>query len=165
MGNTKPPLALLQGTLDVLILKALSLGPNHGYGISLWVRQRTDGELLVEDAALYQALHRLERQALIDAEWGLSENNRRAKFYELTPDGPHAPARRGLAVAAVRRRRLQGPRTRSLRRQKDYGCKSALTHGFHHAFSSHSAAMLLKCVKKSMAISNFRFAIFYGADS
>ena len=87
MGNKKPPLALLQGTLDVLVLKALSLGPNHGYGISLWVRQRTDGELLVEDAALYQALHRLERQALIDAEWGLSENNRRAKFYALTPDG------------------------------------------------------------------------------
>ena len=62
MGNPKPPLALLQGTLDVLILKALSLGPNHGYGVSLWIRQRTDSELLVEDAALYQALHRLERQ-------------------------------------------------------------------------------------------------------
>ena len=71
----------------MLVLKALSLGPNHGYGISLWVRHRTDGELLVEDAALYQALHRLERQALIDAEWGLSENNRRAKFYALTPEG------------------------------------------------------------------------------
>ena len=87
MGNPKPPLALLQGTLDVLILKALSLGPNHGYGVSFWIRQRTDSELLVEDAALYQALHRLERQHRIEAEWGLSENNRRAKFYQLTPAG------------------------------------------------------------------------------
>ncbi|MDP6606702.1 MAG: PadR family transcriptional regulator [Dehalococcoidia bacterium] len=87
MGTRRSPLGLLQGTLDVLILKALSLGPNHGYGVSLWIRQRTDGELLVEDAALYQALHRLERQRQIDSEWGLSENNRRAKFYELTPGG------------------------------------------------------------------------------
>ena len=100
MGNKRPPLALLQGTLDVLILKALTPGPNHGYGIALWVRQRTDGELLVEDAALYQALHRLERQKLIDAEWGLSENNRRAKFYELTPEG-----RKQLRVATSQWRR------------------------------------------------------------
>ena len=100
MGNKRPPLALLQGTLDVLILKALTPGPNHGYGIALWVRQRTDGELLVEDAALYQALHRLERQALIDAEWGLSENNRRAKFYALTPAG-----RKHLRAAASQWRR------------------------------------------------------------
>jgi transcriptional regulator len=81
------PLALLQGTLDALILKALSAGPAHGYGISTWIRQRTDGELDIEDGALYQALHRLERRDLVDAEWGLSDNNRRARFYRLTTRG------------------------------------------------------------------------------
>jgi transcriptional regulator len=84
---TRPTLALVQGTLDVLILRALSAGPNHGYGVSNWIRQRTEGELVVEDGALYQALHRLERQGWLAAEWGVSDNNRRAKFYELTPKG------------------------------------------------------------------------------
>ena len=78
---------LLQGTLDVLILKTLSWEPMHGYAISRWIRQRTDDVLTVEDAALYQALHRLERKGLIESEWGLSENNRRAKYYHLTPAG------------------------------------------------------------------------------
>ena len=82
-----PPLALLQGTLDLLILRSLSFGPNHGYAVSTLIRQRTDGTLTVEDAALYQALHRLEHQRLITSEWGLSDNNRRAKFYQLTPQG------------------------------------------------------------------------------
>jgi PadR family transcriptional regulator, regulatory protein PadR len=81
------PLNLLQGTLDVLILKTLSWQPLHGYGISRWIRRRTDGVLGVEDAALYQALHRLERKGWIASEWGLSENNRRAKYYHLTPAG------------------------------------------------------------------------------
>ena len=80
-------LDLLQGTLDVLILKTLSWGAMHGYGISRWIRQRTDDVLTVEDAALYQALHRLERKGLIESEWGLSENNRKAKYYQLTSDG------------------------------------------------------------------------------
>jgi transcriptional regulator len=78
---------LLQGTLDVLILKTLSWQAMHGYGISRWIRQRTDQVLSVEDAALYQALHRLERKGLIESEWGLSENNRRAKYYQLTSAG------------------------------------------------------------------------------
>ncbi len=81
------PLALLQGTLDLLVLQALSFGPSHGYAVSTLIRQRTDGTLTVEDAALYQALHRLERQRLVRAEWGLSENNRKAKYYQLTPKG------------------------------------------------------------------------------
>ena len=81
------PLDLLQGTLDVLILKTLSWQPLHGYSISRWIRARTDGVLGVEDAALYQALHRLERKGWIASEWGLSENNRRAKYYQLTPAG------------------------------------------------------------------------------
>jgi PadR family transcriptional regulator PadR len=78
---------LLQGTLDVLILKTLSWDAMHGYAISRWIRQRTDEVLTVEDAALYQALHRLERKGLIESEWGLSENNRRAKYYQLTAAG------------------------------------------------------------------------------
>jgi len=78
---------LLQGTLDVLILKTLSWEAMHGYAISRWIRQRTDNVLTVEDAALYQALHRLERKGLIESEWGLSENNRRAKFYRITAAG------------------------------------------------------------------------------
>jgi transcriptional regulator len=83
----RTPLDLLQGTLDVLILKTVSWQPAHGYGISRSIRQRTGGVLGIEDAALYQALHRLERRGWIEAEWGLSENNRRAKFYRLTTEG------------------------------------------------------------------------------
>ena len=80
-------LTLLQGTVDLLILRALQPAPAHGYAVSRWVRERTDGVLSMEDAALYQALHRLEAREWIAAEWGLSENNRRAKYYTLTPLG------------------------------------------------------------------------------
>jgi PadR family transcriptional regulator, regulatory protein PadR len=80
-------LTLLQGTVDLLVLRALQTGPAHGYSVSRWVRERTDGVLAIEDAALYQALHRLEAKGLIDAEWGLSDNNRRAKYYNLTATG------------------------------------------------------------------------------
>jgi PadR family transcriptional regulator, regulatory protein PadR len=81
------PLTLLQGTVDLLILRALQTGPSHGYAVSQWVRNRTDGVLGIEDAALYQALHRLEGKGLIDSEWGLSDHNRRAKYYHLTSEG------------------------------------------------------------------------------
>src|SRR3990170_8617087 len=81
------PLALMQGTLDLLVLRTLLTGPQHGYGIATLIHQRTDGELAVEDAALYQALHRLDRQDLVEAEWRPSENNRRARYYALTPAG------------------------------------------------------------------------------
>jgi transcriptional regulator len=80
-------LSLLQGTLDLLILQALAWGQMHGYGISRLIRERTNEVLLVEDAALYQALHRLERKGCIEAEWGVSDNNRRAKYYSLTSAG------------------------------------------------------------------------------
>ena len=96
----REPLDLLQGTLDVLILKTLSWGAMHGYAVSRWIRQRTDDVLAVEDAALYQALHRLERRGWIEAEWGLSENNRRAKYYRLTAEG-----RRQLRAEATTWRR------------------------------------------------------------
>jgi transcriptional regulator len=86
----KTSLELMQGTVAVLILKTLSWGPMHGYDVSRSIRQRSDGALGLEDAALYQALHRLERKGWIEAEWGLSENNRRAKFYRLTDEGRKA---------------------------------------------------------------------------
>ncbi len=81
------PLTLLQGTVDLLILRALQREPLHGYSISRWVRGRTEGVLALEDAALYQALHRLEARGWIEAEWGVSDNNRRAKYYALTTAG------------------------------------------------------------------------------
>jgi transcriptional regulator len=81
------PTGVLPGTLDLLILKAVSLGRLHGYGVLLRVQQMTQGALLVEQGALYPALYRLERQGLLDTEWGTSDNNRKAKFYKLTPAG------------------------------------------------------------------------------
>lgn len=81
------PLDLLQGTLDVLVLRALVWGPRHGYAVSRWIRERTDGVLEIEDAPLYKALHRLEKSGCVSAEWGLSEKNRRARYYALTPAG------------------------------------------------------------------------------
>jgi transcriptional regulator len=78
---------ILPGTLDLLILKAVSLGPLHGYGILLRIEQISHGALLIEQGALYPALYRLVRQGLLKANWGTSDNNRRAKFYELTAAG------------------------------------------------------------------------------
>ncbi len=80
-------LNLLQGTLDILVLKALSGGARHGYGVARWIRETTDEALNVEEGALYTALHRLEKKKWLRSDWGLSENNRRAKFYSLTPLG------------------------------------------------------------------------------
>jgi len=82
-----PSLPLLQGTLDLLVLGAVRSGPIHGYGIATAIEERSGGQLCIEDAALYQALHRLERQGCVAAAWGASDNNRRARFYSLTPDG------------------------------------------------------------------------------
>jgi PadR family transcriptional regulator PadR len=81
---------LLQGTVDVLILRMLAWEPMHGYGVSRSIRERSEGKLTVEGAALYQALHRLERRRFVRAEWGVSENGRRAKYYELTIEGRRA---------------------------------------------------------------------------
>ena len=78
---------LLPGTLDLLVLKAVSLGPNHGYGILLRIEQISRGHLPVQQGTLYPALYRLEDRGLLATEWGTSENNRRAKFYTLTPAG------------------------------------------------------------------------------
>jgi PadR family transcriptional regulator, regulatory protein PadR len=75
------------GTLDVLILKALSWGPMHGYGIGRWIRQTTEDVLTVQEGALYPALHRLQRRGWLDEEWGVTETGREAKYYRLTPAG------------------------------------------------------------------------------
>ena len=80
-------LPLLQGTLDLLILRTLTPRAMHGYGIATRIHELTDGELAIEDAALYQALHRLDRQGLVEAEWGPSENTRRARYYTQTAAG------------------------------------------------------------------------------
>ena len=82
-----PRPTLLQGTVDVLILRTLAWASRHGYGISRWIADRSSGALAVEDAALYQALHRLERKGMVQSEWGISEKNHRAKYYSLTPAG------------------------------------------------------------------------------
>ena len=101
---------LLQGTLDLLILKVLSTAPNHGYGIAMRIHQLSDDALKVEEGSLYPALYRMEEQGLIESEWGPTENNRKAKFYRLTRKG------RGAAQAELEGwLRLSGGVTRLLR--------------------------------------------------
>jgi PadR family transcriptional regulator len=78
---------LVKGTLDILVLKALSWAAMHGFEITTWLEDRSDGTLAVEDSALYQALHRMEERGLIAAEWGITPNNRRARYYQVTDTG------------------------------------------------------------------------------
>jgi PadR family transcriptional regulator len=80
-------LPVVKGTLDILVLKALSWGPMHGYEVTSWLEARSGGALEMEDSALYQALYRLEERGLAAAEWGVTENNRRARYYRITPAG------------------------------------------------------------------------------
>jgi PadR family transcriptional regulator, regulatory protein PadR len=86
-STTPTDLDLIQGTLDVMILKSLSWGPMHGFAIAKWIRLTTDEVLQIDDGALYPALHRMEFRGLIDADWDLTENKRRAKYYRLTTKG------------------------------------------------------------------------------
>ena len=103
MGETKDAAGLLQGTLDMLVLKSLTRGAMHGYAIAEFIQQTSEDVLRVEEGALYPALHRLELRGLLDSEWGLSENNRRAKYYRLTPAG-----RKQLAAESSQWQRLSG---------------------------------------------------------
>jgi PadR family transcriptional regulator PadR len=103
-------LDLLQGTLDVLVLKTVSWGPRHGYAVAQWIRETTSGELQIEEGALYTALHRLEHRRWLESEWGLSENNRRAKYYQLTAAG-----RKQLTAQSERWTRYAGAVTKVLR--------------------------------------------------
>ena len=86
-NSASADLDLIQGTVDVMILKALSWGPMHGFAVAKWIRLTTEGVLQIEDGALYPALHRMEFRGLIDADWDLTENKRRAKYYRLTAKG------------------------------------------------------------------------------
>ena len=104
---------LLPGTLDLLILKAVSLGPQHGYGVLLRIEQITGGALTIEQGALYPALYRLEHQGLLDTEWGTSDNNRKAKYYSLTTAG-----RRRLKEETQRWNRTALAMTTALRAQE-----------------------------------------------
>jgi transcriptional regulator len=108
----RPALALIRGTVDLLILRALAGEERHGYAVSEWIRQITDGTLLVEEGTLYPALHRLEARGWIEAEWGLSENNRRAKYYRLTAEG-----RRQLRREEAEWRRYAGAVAKALARE------------------------------------------------
>lgn len=92
-----PDLDLLRGTLDLLILKALSWGPRHGLAVLRWIEHTTHERLRIEEGALYPALHRMERKGWLETEWGVTENNRKAKYYRLTPAG-----RRRLAAEVSR---------------------------------------------------------------
>ena len=94
---TTPDLSLLQGTLDVLVLRTLAWGPRHGYGVARWIAEATDDDLRIEEGALCTALHRMEKRGWIESEWGLSDTGRRAKFYQLTAAG-----RQQLAVQTQR---------------------------------------------------------------
>lgn len=78
---------VMKGTLDAMVLKALSWGPMHGYAVTRWIRNQTDGTLEIDDAAMYQALHRMERRGWLKSQWGISKNKRKAKYYTLTKAG------------------------------------------------------------------------------
>ncbi|HEX9562822.1 MAG TPA: PadR family transcriptional regulator [Gemmatimonadaceae bacterium] len=80
-------LPVVKGTLDVLVLKALSWGPMHGFEVTRWLEERSGGKLGIEDSALYQSLYRLEERGFLSGEWGVTENNRRARYYRVTSDG------------------------------------------------------------------------------
>ena len=110
------PLPIVKGTLDALVLRALSWTPMHGFEITQWLEQRTHGALGIDDSALYQALHRMEERAWISTEWGITENNRRARYYSLTKAGrahlaaetkrfPPGEQLRGVGALASERRR------------------------------------------------------------
>lgn len=92
-------MALLKGTLDVLVLKTLSWGPMHGFEITSWLEERSGGRIEVTDAALLQALHRLEERALVAAEWGVTKHGRRARYYRLTTTGRAALRTESAALA------------------------------------------------------------------
>ena len=103
---------LIQGTLEMLVLKALARGPLHGYAVAEWIHQTSQQLLKVEEGALYPALHRLELRGLLQAEWGTSENNRRAKFYQLTMEGKkklNAESQRWARLSAAVAFVLQAP--------------------------------------------------------
>lgn len=85
--STADPLPVVKGTLDLLALKAIGARPMHGFEVTSWIEEGSRGRLAFDDSAIYQALYRLEKRGLVDADWGVTENNRRARYYRLTPQG------------------------------------------------------------------------------
>jgi DNA-binding PadR family transcriptional regulator len=116
MRRDPDKLGILRGTLDVLVLKSLSGRPLHGFEISLWLDEHSNGALNLDDSALYQCLHRLEARADVLGEWGLSENNRRARYYRLTASGRRRLAGEGARLVSYARAIMgllaAAPRTR-----------------------------------------------------
>lgn len=86
-ASAEDPIPVVKGTLDLLALKALARQPMHGFEVTSWIEERSRGRLAFDDSAIYQALYRLEKRGLLEAEWGVTENNRRARYYQLTPAG------------------------------------------------------------------------------
>jgi len=103
MGDVMAALPLLKGTLDVLVLKALAWAPMHGVEIVTWLEDRSGGSLEVDDGALYYALHRMEERGLVSSEWRITENNRRARFYQMRPAGRRYLKETGSVVARYAR--------------------------------------------------------------
>ena len=120
-------IAPLQGTLDGMILKTLSWGPRHGYGIARWIKQTSGDALTIEDRALYLALHRLEERGWVESQWGYSENKRKARYYRLTPAGRRQLKVEAQLVVVVA---LNAPNAYHARKA---GPVVALHDGFSHA--------------------------------
>ncbi len=118
---TEANVEVLRGTLDLLILKAVSWRPTHGYAVARWIEQATADVLQIEEGSLYPALHRLEARGWISAEWGASENNRRAKFYTLTPKGQITAPRRSRHLDPLRPRRVRRARSAARARVRNGG--------------------------------------------
>lgn len=100
MPMRRDKLAILRGSLDILVLRAVSAKPLHGFEISLWLEERSSGSLHLDDSALYQSLHRLAHRGLLRGEWGISDNNRRARYYSLTQAGRRHLAAEGAKLAS-----------------------------------------------------------------
>jgi len=103
MSRHPEKLTILRGTLDVLVLQAVSARPLHGFDVSLWLDERSGSTLRLDDSALYQCLHRLEARGLISGTWGVSENNRRARYYEITEEGRRHLATKGERLLSFAR--------------------------------------------------------------
>ena len=146
-------LPVVKGTLDVLVLKALSWGPMHGFEVTTWLEDRSGGALDVEDSALYQAFYRLEARNLVAADWGVTDNNRRARYYKITQRRSRAPARADCAVAALCANRERRPhRAGALTPCRSSGpaCAGSSTSCFVVAMSVAGTSM-----RRSRCISTF----------
>ena len=138
---------LFTGTLDILILKAVSWGPRHGYAIGRWIRETTADDVIVQEGALYPALHRLERKGWLAEDWGLTDTGREAKYYTLTADRTRPPARRVEALDAILQRREPRDRPGSPSQEACHETNVRPTDG--RATSETSSAFISTCERRS----------------